>query len=92
MFMWSRRTYKYRIKGKYSWLTDTFLKNEIAPNVCKLTNENIAITLSKPLIYAALQPNCESDNTFELIPPILRKRILLKILNAGKFISQNEIP
>ena len=83
---------KYKIVKSYSWLTESFLVNEIAPSIKKLTNQNIALTLSKCLIYASTQNVCSMDESFQLLPTNLRNRIMSCILIGGGFTNESDVP
>jgi hypothetical protein len=76
---------KYEVREEFKWLTGNFLSNVIAPNIKKLAGPNIASTLGKTLLYAAINKISNVDNTFVLLPTTLRSRIIQNIMSAGAF-------
>jgi hypothetical protein len=78
--------------GEFKWLSETFISNVIAPNIKKLMGPNIASTLGKTLLYAAINKVSNVDNTFDLLPTNLRSRIIQSIMSEGGFDIESSIP
>ncbi|CAK4166287.1 unnamed protein product [Aphanomyces euteiches] len=73
------------------WCCDSFLCDKIAPHIARLMSRQIAVVLSKPLIYAAIQGVAQLDEKFVLMPDKLRNNILREIRIATGVHQTDEI-